>query len=449
MIKAIRGMRDILPPDTARWQWVEAVAREVFDLYGYQEIRLPLLERTELFARAIGNETDIVAKEMYTFPGRKGDSLTLRPEATASVLRAVLENRLEKEAGVKKLYTMGPMFRHERPQKGRFRQFYQINCEAFGVDAPELDVEVILLLVHILKRLLLGELRLLINSLGCPECQKKFKAALGLFLINREGLCEDCQRRRTTNPLRVLDCKSVHCQEILQTAPVIKDYLCPDCAAHFARVRELLDRFNVAYEIQPRLVRGLDYYTRTAFEVVAVGLGAQDAVAGGGRYNGLAQELGGPELPAIGFAIGEDRLLEVLPQDLGADSQSRLFVAAMGEAARDRAFTLVEELRRKNLAGEMDFQGRSLKAQMTLADRLNASYVVILGDRELAAGVAQVRPLRQQARQARSEANLTEVQGGRLEVQQEQVPLEKLVEYLLQKINSEASSEPRAVELPY
>jgi histidyl-tRNA synthetase len=214
--------------------------------------------------------------------------------------------------------------------------------------------------------------------------------------------------------------------------------LCPDCAAHFARVRELLDRFNVAYEIQPRLVRGLDYYTRTAFEVVAVGLGAQDAVAGGGRYNGLAQELGGPALPAIGFAIGEDRLLEVLPQDLSPDSQNRIFVAAMGEAARDRAFTLVEELRRKNLAGEMDFQGRSLKAQMTLADRLNASYAVILGDRELETGVAQVRPMRQQARQSRNEADLTEVQGGRLEVQQDQVPFENLVEYLHEKIRAAA-----------
>ena len=430
MIKAIRGMRDILPPDTVRWQWVESVAREVFDLYGYREIRLPLLERTELFSRSIGEETDIVAKEMYTFPDRKGDSLTLRPEATASVLRAVLENRLEKDAGVKKLYTMGPMFRYERPQKGRFRQFYQINCEAYGVDAPELDVEVILLLLHILKRLLLGEMRLLINSLGCPECQVKFKAALGLFLINREGLCDDCLRRRTTNPLRVLDCKSVHCQEILHNAPVIKDYLCPDCAAHFARVQELLDRFNVAYEVQPRLVRGLDYYTRTAFEVVALGLGAQDAVAGGGRYNGLSKELGGPDLPAIGFAIGQDRLLEVLPQDLGADQQNRVFVAALGELARDRAFTLVEELRRKNLAGEMDFDGRSLKAQMTLADRLNATYVVILGDKELETGAAQVRPMRKIAAQG----------GGRSPAEQEQVPFEGLVEYLLKKINSDASN---------
>jgi histidyl-tRNA synthetase len=431
MIKAIRGMRDILPPDTARWQWVESVAREVFDLYGYREIRLPLLERTELFARAIGNETDIVAKEMYTFPDRKGDYLTLRPEATASVLRAVLENRLEKEAGVKKLYTMGPMFRYERPQKGRFRQFYQINCEAYGVEAPELDVEVILLLLHLLKRLLLGEMRLLINSLGCPECQVKFKAALGLFLINREGLCDDCQRRRTTNPLRVLDCKSVHCQEILQKAPVIKDYLCPDCAAHFARVQELLNRFNVAYEVQPKLVRGLDYYTRTAFEVVAVGLGAQDAVAGGGRYNGLAKELGGPDLPAIGFAIGEDRLLEVLPLDLGLDQQNRVFVAALGEPARDRAFTLVEELRRKNLAGEMDFDGRSLKAQMTLADRLHTSYVVILGDKELEAGAAQVRPMRKLAAPG---------DNGRALVEQEQVPFEDLIDYLINKISTDESN---------
>ncbi|MGB8993429.1 MAG: histidine--tRNA ligase [Desulfobaccales bacterium] len=434
MIKAIRGMRDILPPDTARWQWVESVAREVFDLYGYREIRLPLLERTELFARSIGVETDIVAKEMYTFADRKGESLTLRPEATASVLRAVLENRLDRGAGVKKLYTLGPMFRYERPQKGRFRQFYQINCEAFGGEAPELDVEVILLLLTILKRLLLGDMRLLINSLGCPECQKKFKAALGLFLINKEDLCEDCRRRRTTNPLRVLDCKSANCQVILRGAPVMRDYLCADCAAHHARVLEFLDRFKVVYEEQPRLVRGLDYYTRTAFEVVASGLGSQDAVAGGGRYNGLARELGGPDIPAIGFAIGEDRLLEVLPPDLGQDVRPRVFVAALGEPARERAFTLVQDLRRKNLAAEMDFEGRSLKAQMTLADRLGATFVVILGERELETGVAQVRPMGQVSVPAGGPGQQLEVEGGRLVVEQEPVPFEDLVDYLIGKI---------------
>ncbi|MBM4302133.1 MAG: histidine--tRNA ligase [Deltaproteobacteria bacterium] len=437
MIKAIRGMRDILPPETSRWQWVESVAREVFDLYGYQEIRLPLLERTELFARSIGADTDIVAKEMYTFPDRKGDSLTLRPEATASVLRAVLENRLEKGAGVKKFYTLGPMFRYERPQKGRFRQFWQINCEAYGVEAPEMDVEVILLLMHLLKRLLPGELRLLVNSLGCPGCQVKFKAALGLFLINREGLCEDCRRRRTTNPLRVLDCKSANCQGILQNAPVLRDYLCPDCAAHFSRVLTLLDRFNVVYELKPKLVRGLDYYTRTAFEVAAVGLGAQDAVAGGGRYNGLAKELGGPDLPAIGFAIGEDRLLEALPENFGPDLRPRVFVAALGEPARERAFSVIQELRRKDLAAEMDFEGRSLKAQMSMADRLNATYVVIVGDQELAAGVAQVRPMRNFASQAGAAAAPGAVEAGRPPVAQEKVRFEDLVDYLTGKIRSE------------
>jgi len=437
MIKAIRGMRDILPPETSRWQWVEAVARDVFDLYCYLEIRLPLLERTELFARSIGADTDIVAKEMYTFPDRKGEFLTLRPEATASVLRAVLENRLDKGAGVKKFYTLGPMFRYERPQKGRFRQFFQINCEAYGVEAPELDVEVILLLMHILRRVLPGEMRLLLNSLGCPCCQVKFKAALGLFLINKEGLCEDCQRRRTTNPLRVLDCKSANCQGILQDAPVIRDYLCPDCAAHFARVLELLDRFNVAYALQPKLVRGLDYYTRTAFEVVAAGLGAQDAVAGGGRYNGLSQELGGPSLPAIGFAIGQDRLLEVLPENFGQNHRPRIFVAALGEPARERAFTMVQELRRKDLAGEMDFEGRSLKAQMSLADRLNAAYVVILGDQELAEGAAQVRPMWNLAAPPGGTAAPAGAKAGRAPVAQEKVPFEDLVDYLLEKIRAE------------
>jgi histidyl-tRNA synthetase len=390
-IKAIRGMRDILPPETGRWQAVESAAREAFALYGYRELRLPLLERTELFARAIGQDTDIVGKEMYTFPDRHGESLTLRPEATASVLRAVLENGLDKGGGVKKFYTLGPMFRYERPQKGRYRQFHQINCEALGSDAAELDAEVILLLTDILKKVHLGASRLLVNSLGCPECQKKFKAGLGLFLMKKEGLCEDCQRRRDTNPLRVLDCKSVHCREILKDAPVLKDYLCPDCAAHYSRVLALLDSFGVIYEEQPRLVRGLDYYTRTAFEVVAVGLGAQDAVAGGGRYNGLAQELGGPELPAIGFAIGADRLLEVLPGDLGQGDGKKVFLAALGPGAREKAFSLMQTLRQEGVPAEMDFAERSLKAQMSLADRLGATYTVILGDRELEQGQVILR----------------------------------------------------------
>jgi histidyl-tRNA synthetase len=391
MIKAIRGMKDLLPPETAKWQHIEQVARQVFDLYGYQELRLPLLERTELFARSIGADTDIVAKEMYTFADRHGDSLTLRPEATAQVVRAVLENRLDKGAGVKKFYTIGPMFRYERPQKGRYRQFHQINCEALGSDAPELDAEVIFMLIDILNRLKIEQVRLLLNSLGCPECQVDFKARLSLFLAAQEGWCEDCRRRRDTNPLRVLDCKSQHCQDLLQPGPLMRDCLCEACAAHYARVLELLGKAGVAYEEQPRLVRGLDYYTRTAFEVAAVGLGSQDAVAGGGRYNGLARDLGGPDLPSIGFAIGEDRLVEILPADLGQGQPEKIFLAALGAAARQRALALLQELRQQGLAAEMDFDDRSLKAQMSLAHRLGATYTVILGERELAQGQATLR----------------------------------------------------------
>ena len=420
IIKAIRGMKDILPPETARWQQVEQVARQVFDLYGYQEMRLPLLERTELFARSIGADTDIVAKEMYTLADRHGESLTLRPEATAQVVRAVLENRLDKGSGVKKFYTIGPMFRYERPQKGRYRQFNQINCEALGSDAPELDAEVIFLLVDILRRLKIEQLRLLINSLGCPECQVDFKARLSLFLNAKEGWCEDCRRRRQTNPLRVLDCKSQNCQELLSQAPLMLDCLCEACAGHHLKVLKLLEKAGMAYEEQPRLVRGLDYYTRTAFEVAALGLGAQDAVAGGGRYNGLARDLGGPDLPSIGFAIGEDRLLEILPPEFAQLKPAKIFLATLGAAARQRAFHLLQDLRRQDLAGEMDFEERSLKVQMSLADRLGATHVVILGERELKEGQATVRHMAT----------------GR----QEQASLDSLAEFLQSEVGGEPES---------
>ncbi|MFZ2089701.1 MAG: histidine--tRNA ligase [Desulfobaccales bacterium] len=391
IIRAIRGMKDILPPETSRWQWVETKARETFERYGYREVRLPVLEKTELFARSIGSDTDIVAKEMYTFTDRRGDSLTLRPEATAQVVRACLENGLMKTPGVKKLYLLGPMFRYERPQKGRYRQFHQINCEALGSDAPELDAEVILLLVDLLGKLGIKDLRLLINSLGCPECTVDFRARLVLFLAEKEGWCDDCQRRRDTNPLRVLDCKSQHCQVLLEGSPTMEDSLCEACFRHYERVQSLLDGAGLAYEKKPHLVRGLDYYTRTAFEVTAAGLGAQDSVAGGGRYNGLARELGGADLPGLGFAIGEDRLMEVLPPEAVPAEPAMVFLAALGEGAKDRGFYLLQEIRAKGLPAAMDFEGRSLKSQMSLADRLGAAFVVILGDQELAEGKALVR----------------------------------------------------------
>jgi len=440
-IRAVRGMKDILPPESGRWQWVEGVAREVFNLYGYREMRLPVLERTELFARSIGADTDIVAKEMYTFTDRHGDSVTMRPEATAQVVRAFLENRLEKGAGVKKYFLIGPMFRYERPQKGRYRQFHQINCEALGSDAPELDAEVILMLWDLLKRLGLGNLRLLVNSLGCPECQVDFKARLKIFLLNREGWCPDCRRRREVNPLRVLDCKSQNCQDLLKTAPALKDCLCEACSKHYARVLKLLGQFGVDYAEEPRLVRGLDYYTRTAFEVVAAGLGAQDAVAGGGRYNSLTRELGGPDLPGLGFAIGEDRLMEVLPAEAGQDFQHKVFIAALGSKAREFAFNLLREFRNAGMAAEMDFEERSLKAQLSLADRIGATFAVLVGERELAEGVASVRPMVDFSYKSDDSLILVEVKSGRMAVEQEAVRFENLVSYLAERILKKEGSQ--------
>jgi len=411
MIKAVRGMKDILPPETSRWQHIETVARQIFACYGFQEIRLPLLERTELFSRSIGASTDIVEKEMYTFLDRHGESVTLRPEATASVVRAFLENRLDQGAEVKKYFTIGPMFRYERPQKGRYRQFHQINGEALGGEAPELDAEIILLLLDIFARLGLTEIALVINSLGCPLCRPAYLLELTALLARKgRDLCEDCQRRSASNPLRVFDCKSKVCQEILAQVPTIADHLCEGCVQHEQRVRELLGRYGVPYQLNPRLVRGLDYYTRTAFEVVTTRLGAQDAVAGGGRYNGLIKELGGPDIPAIGFAIGEERLVALLSQqDEGLAAPPLLYVAVLGAAAMDQGFDLVQTLRRQGFAAEMDFGQRSLKAQLTMANRRGAALVLLLGDQELAAGAAPLKDMATGTQQVVSLTDLTAI----------------------------------------
>jgi histidyl-tRNA synthetase len=408
MIKAVRGMKDILPPESARWQQIETVARSIFSRYGFQEIRLPLLERTELFSRSIGSSTDIVEKEMYTFLDRHGESVTLRPEATASVVRAFIENRLDQGAEVKKYFTIGPMFRYERPQKGRYRQFHQINAEALGGEAPELDVELILMLWDILTQVGLQEMELVLNSLGCPVCRPAYLLEL-TALLARQGrdLCEDCQRRSTSNPLRVFDCKSKICQEILHQMPTVGDHLCDACREHDDRVRGWLDRYQVPYRVNPRLVRGLDYYTRTAFEVSSSRLGAQDAVAGGGRYNGLIKELGGPDLPGVGFAIGADRLVALLSEQGGqVPAPPFLFVAVLGAAALDRGFDLVQQLRRRGVAAEMDFSQRSLKAQLTMANRRGAAYVLLLGDQELTQGEA---PLKNMATGAQEMVSLTDL----------------------------------------
>ncbi|MBL8178981.1 MAG: histidine--tRNA ligase [Bryobacterales bacterium] len=390
MIRAVKGTRDILPPDSHIWNRVEAVARNVMHSYNYSEVRTPIFEETALFARGVGEETDIVSKEMYTFDDKDGSSLTLRPENTASVIRAYIEHRLDQRPGLQKLYYIGPMFRRERPQKGRYRQFSQIGAEVIGSESPAVDAEVIEMVVEILSRCGLQGFHLIVNSVGCKECRPKFIARLKEDLTAKASqLCGDCQRRSTTNALRVLDCKIPQDQPVIDTLPSILDHLCETCAKHFSAVRTFLDDRGVAYEVRPRLVRGLDYYMRTTFEVVHGSLGAQNSVLGGGRYDGLAESLGSRvHSPGIGFSIGEDRLvMSVEEADPHANKDSiDLYIAPMGEAALRHSTTLARDLRRRGARVELAFEGK-LKRAMELANKLNARYTLIVGDNEIASGL--------------------------------------------------------------
>jgi len=384
MIRAVKGTRDLLPPDTAVWNRVESVAREVFRAYNYQEIRTPILEETQLFARGVGTDTDIVSKEMYTFDDH-GTSLTLRPENTASVIRAYIEHRLDQRPGVQKLYYIGPMFRRERPQKGRYRQFFQIGAEAIGSDSPFVDAEVIEMVTEMLSRAGLSGFILLINSVGCTDCRPRFIEKLREALKPvAPGLCADCQRRAETNPLRVLDCKVPEDQPAIDTLPSILDSLCEFCAPHFAAVQGYLTDRSIPFEVKPRLVRGLDYYMRTTFEVTHGNLGSQNSVLGGGRYDGLAESLGSNvHSPGIGFSIGEDRLVMTVDQASGAALD--IFLAPLGDAALRHAGELARELRRSGVSVEV-LAGGKLKRAMELANKLGARYALILGDDEIAAG---------------------------------------------------------------
>jgi histidyl-tRNA synthetase len=364
---------------------VERIAREVFRAYNYQEIRTPILEETQLFARGVGQETDIVSKEMYTFEDRDGSSLTLRPENTASVIRAFIEHRLDQRPGVQKLYYMGPMFRRERPQKGRYRQFFQIGAEAIGSESPFIDAEVIEMVVELLTRAGLTGFKLLINSVGDQKCRPLFMEKLREALKPVvPTLCTDCQRRAETNPLRVLDCKVPEDQAAIDKLPTILDNLCEVCGPHFADVQRFLTDRGIDFEIRPRLVRGLDYYMRTTFEVTHGDLGAQNSVLGGGRYDGLAESLGSSvRSPGIGFSIGEDRL--VMTVDQTADAGLDIFVAPLGDIALAHAGILARDLRREGKSVEV-MAGGKLKRAMELANKLGARYALILGDDEIAAG---------------------------------------------------------------
>lgn len=387
-VTAIKGFNDILPVESGRWQYIEQAARRVFELNGFSEIRVPVMEKTELFCRSIGDATDIVEKEMYTFIDKGENSITLRPEGTAGVMRAFIEHKLYAHDPLAKLYYLGPMFRYERPQKGRYRQFHQIGAEITGVHDPLADAQILNMLSVFFREIGLNEPQLQINSLGCPECRPAYRAALLSFLDNSlDKLCNDCNRRVSTNPLRTLDCKVPGCIEATVGAPSMLDHLCEGCSEHFVSVRSYLDLTKTPFSINPRMVRGLDYYTRTTFEMVTSLLGSQSAVAAGGRYDGLISQLGGPSIPGIGFAMGVERVALLL----GAREFSRqpdLFIATLGAGERAYAFQFMNDLLQSGVSVEMDYEGKSLKSQLRRADKLGARYSVVIGENEIADGVA-------------------------------------------------------------
>jgi len=392
---AIKGFKDILPEEVENWQRLESAARRLLGSFGFQELKPPLLERTELFSRSIGQDTDIVSKEMYSLEDSKGRGMTLRPEATASVVRAYIQHGLYQKNPIQKLFTIGPMFRHERPQKGRFRQFHQINAELFGDRGPKSDADMIIMVMHLFEIIGLKDLTLNLNSLGCPECRPGFREELKAYLVQQaDSLCSDCQRRSKTNPLRVFDCKVEDCNRVVSEAPSILEYLCEVCLDHFKSLQGYLKRSAITFSLNHQLVRGLDYYNRTTFEIQTEKLGAQNAVAGGGRYDGLVKLLGGPDQPAIGFAVGVERVVALLEEEgTLEDRKPDLFIAALGEAAEKACFNWVIDLRKSGLWVEMDYGAKGLKAQMKKAGRLGAKKVLMVGEDELTSGKGVLRDM--------------------------------------------------------
>ncbi len=392
--RTIKGVQDILPPRTCLWQRVEDAAKRIFSLYGFSEIRTPIIEFTELFVRSIGEDTDIVEKEMYTFHDRAGRSITLRPEGTASVVRAFIQNNLYNLPAPQKFYYCGPMFRYERPQKGRYRQFHQIGVEAFSIDDPYLEAELIEMLWLLLEELGMENLNTEVNSIGCPECRPDYKKKLLNYLEGNLGsLCADCKRRYRHNPLRVFDCKFPNCKEIITGAPKITEFLCENCGDHFKRFLSYLKKLDIPYSINPSMVRGLDYYTRTVFEITTTSLGAQNAVAAGGRYDTLVEEFGGPRTPAAGFAIGMERLITLLEEKPFEPPKPDVYIISLGEDATDVAYTIASSLRREGLQAELSYGTGSLKSQLRRADRFNASLALIIGEDELKRGTLTCKRL--------------------------------------------------------
>ncbi len=418
-IQRPKGTQDIIPGTVEKWHYLEDQIRNICLEYGYHEIRTPIFETTELFKRGVGETTDIVNKEMYTFMDKGERSITLRPEGTASVCRAYTENKLYALPQPVKLYYMGPMFRYENTQAGRFRQFHQFGAEVLGAEDPLVDAEVIHLIWEFLRRIGIRGLEVHINSVGCPVCREDHRVKLQNFLADRlDSLCRDCRSRFDRNPMRILDCKNPACQSLTDGVPTTLDTLCGNCSEHFEKVKMLLSASGIDYKINSKMVRGLDYYQKTAFEIMAEGIGAQSAICGGGRYDGLVQEIGGPPTPGIGFAMGMERILAVLEKNqiaIDQEQPDKVLVAALGDAARAEGFRLVSELRRHHITSLLDLMGRGLKAQMKSADREGVRYVLIIGDTELEKQIVIVRDMKL---------------GDQIEV-----PKDDIIQYLLNHIN--------------
>jgi len=393
-IKTLRGFRDIAGEELGRFKRIETIARKYLNLLSFTEIELPILEKTELFVRSIGDTTDIVEKEMFTFTDIGGDSLTMRPEATAGMVRAYLQSGLYVKERVSKLFTMGPMFRHEKPQKGRFREFHQIDVEVFGVDDPLIDAELLWMIYLLLKELHVSNYEIEVNSVGCPECRESFRKVLvDYFETRKDMLCEDCMRRLGRNPLRIFDCKNEQCIDISQESPLLFEYLCEGCRSHFDEFQKHIDSFGFDVKINKRLVRGLDYYTKTVFEVTSHDLGAQKAFMAGGRYDNLVEEMGGPKTPGTGFAIGVERLALITMDESVAPSPTYFF-AYLGEKAKSYLVPLLKGFAEADLSLSYSYDGRSLKSQMRYADSLNADFVFILGDDEIDKGMVVLRDMK-------------------------------------------------------
>lgn len=397
--QAPKGTRDVLPSESYRWQYIEQLIRDIAKKYGLLEARTPVIEHTELFLRGVGKTTDIVQKEMYTFLDKGDRSITLKPEGTAGMVRLFVEHNLFGEVQPTKMfYLTNPVFRYENPQAGRLREHHQFGVEIFGAPRPSADAECIAIVIELLNKIGLSGLAVRLNSIGCPECRPKYQEALREYLrANYDSLCETCKTRYELNPLRILDCKNERCQNLLQNAPVIGDFLCDDCKKHMDELLKRLELMNVRYEITPTLVRGLDYYTKTVFEVFSDRIGSQGAICGGGRYDGLVEELGGPNCPGVGFGLGMERLLMLMDEcGVAVPKPERydLYIAGLGEAGDLKAFTLAQELRARGLAVDTDHVGRSVKAQMKFADKAGARYVLVIGDNEIERNKATLKNLR-------------------------------------------------------